>query len=630
MDNQRILFRMQFLFCFYLIFFDAIYAQNRTANDKITPFVGKFSFGVSPSYYDGFNGGNSPVSNIADLAKRAKMRGFRQLVIDQFMLDYKPNYELNNFKYFVETDSINILSLYLNTPANSHRSTDSITCTVNNSPVRYRSESFANLYESIWDDSLNGKTPINDNNYYAKYVYDLVKSYNKYVKVYEVWNAPDFSNSLNVERIKGDPGNWWDGNPSPCDLVYLRAPFTDYVRMLRITYEVVKSVDSTAVVALGSISRENFLDAVLRNTDNPDGGKVTSAYPLKGGAYFDVVGYQSLPQYTLKEWDDKLKIFKYFRHSDAGVAKVIDTKSKFGNILQKYGYNDTLYPRKQFMVSKVNIPRKQYNDRDFIGSVEAQRNFLMKLYIAGQKNDLKHVNLYTIGDTRDESASTSDLEGNDLMGLYYNLNKATTATATLNQSGVGVKTMVSLLEKYDYNVTMTDSLKLNSKVDGAVFMNGVDTLIVLWVKTTTDLSEVSNVSYTLPSLFASNTSLLDMYPWDYSSTGIISQQSGSTLNLTSSPIIIKLNIYTGVDDEKLAKTYFNIYPNPAQKTAVISRQSENANTYLRVTDISGRQLYELPMESTELQLDLRMFEPGIYQVSLRNENGVRVQKLVIE
>lgn len=611
------------------LWFSIMPLAGQTANNIYKPFPYKFTFGVSSSYYNGFNGGNTTVRDIADLAFKANIRGFRQVVLDQFMQEYGPAYEFNNFKYLRETDSIKSISLYLSTPSIPHRATDSITCMVNNTPVKFRSESFAHLYEPIWDDSVNPKNPINENNYYATYVYNLVKSYQKQVKIYEVWNAPDFSTSINVDKLKGDAGNWWDNPPSPCDLVNLHAPFSDYVRMLRITYEVAKSVDSTALVALGGISRENFLDAILRSTDNPDQGKVTTAYPLKGGAYFDIVAYQSMPQYTLKEWDEKNKLFKYFRHSDAAAQKVIDTKTKFNNLLHKYGYNDTLYPEKHFMTSKVNIPRKQYNDRDFIGSVDAQRNFLMKLFVHAQKSNLKQAFLYTIGDSRSEAASISDLEGNDLMGLYYNLNQATVSNATLNQSGIALKTLASLFDKYEYHKALTDSLKLGTNADGAAFTNGQDTLFLLWAKTRTDLSEVVSERYTLPPSLSAPYTLFDVYAWDYSKTGLVTPHSGHTFALSATPIAINLKLYTSVDDNTQENFESSIFPNPAHTSIQVRPKQAYPDVHVTLTDISGKTLISTHIFG-ESDIDLHHLEPGLYCVSLQDKSAVKTHKLVIE
>jgi hypothetical protein len=611
-----------------LIFVAHISLKAQNANSKVPPFPKSFTLGISSSFYEGFNAGTMTIRDVSDLARRAKIRGMRHPILDQFMETYSLNYELGNLKHISETDSISTISLYLSDPALSHRSKDSITCATLG---KIRSGSYANLYTSIWDDSTNGKTPINDTNYFAHYVYHTVKSYNKYVKIYEIWNAPDYSSSPNADRIKGDPGNWWETNPSPCDMGNFRAPFTDYVRMLRIAYEVTKSLDSTSLVALGNIGRENFVDAVLRNTDNPDFGKLSTKFPYKGGAYFDLIAYQSLPQYTLKDWDDINKKFIYKRHSDAGVAKVAETKTKFEVLLRKYGYNDTLYPKKHFMVSRVNIPRKQYTDRDYIGSIEAQRNFLMKLYVTAQKSNLKHVHLHTIGDTKDESQSTSDLEGNDLMGLYTNLNKInSTAAAIPNDPGVGLKTTLSLLEKHRYNAALTDSLKLGTNADGGIFLSGGDTLIVLWAKTTNDLSESVGLVYTLPALFAGPFSVLEVFPWDYSKTKTTNQNRSNAFYLTSSPIVAKLSIYTGINDPLLSKPSIKIYPNPSHNTVTVTSQQPNSQSQVTLTDMMGKLLFETYMPSSTLDLNIANYEAGFYQVCVKNQNGTACQKLIIE
>ena len=96
----------------------------------------------------------------------------------------------------------------------------------------------------------------------------------------------------------GQPGNWWENNPDPCDYK-LRAPIFHYIRTLRISYEVIKSIAPDDYVCIAGLGFDSFLDALLRNTDNPDDGKVTAEYPLGAGAYFDVVGFHVYPHIDL-------------------------------------------------------------------------------------------------------------------------------------------------------------------------------------------------------------------------------------------------------------------------------------------------------------------------------------------
>ena len=249
-------------------------------------------------------------------------------------------------------------TVFLEKPSDAHRDKNKYDGCGDQSMI------FTNLYQPIWDGGANN-TPINDNNYYALYVYNTVLLYKDYVKFWEIVNEPDYDFGANGWKGPGQPGNWFDKNPSACELVNLKAPIFYYNRMLRISYEVIKSIDPTALVAPGGIGYPGFLDAILRNTDNPSGGAVTSDYPNKGGAYFDVLSYHKYPMYDLKN----------NRHSDAAAADVVSAKGDFQAVLSKYGYGGT-YPNKLWIVTESNIPRKPIGE--FIGGDDVQRNFLIK------------------------------------------------------------------------------------------------------------------------------------------------------------------------------------------------------------------------------------------------------------
>jgi len=55
--------------------------------------------------------------------------------------------------------------------------------------------------------------------------------------------------------------------------------------MLRIAWEVIKKYQPNEYVCMGS-GYPAFVDVILRNTDNPTDGSVTTDYPNKGGSYF--------------------------------------------------------------------------------------------------------------------------------------------------------------------------------------------------------------------------------------------------------------------------------------------------------------------------------------------------------
>lgn len=616
------------IFCL-TTFVTNIYAQQPafTANTTVPPYANDFYFGSNPGYYGGYNNNAPNDKLIHDLFIRAGMHTTRPALYDFFLDQYGVNVRKNEFAYYTATLNMKELTLFLNGPSDAHRSTKVITC----NSQQFRSEVFKNLYAPIWDDSTNGVTAVNDTNYYAAYVYKVVKNYGSYIRFYEVWNEPDFAANGNVSLASGQPGNWWDANPSPCDLVNLRDDVTNYVRMLRITYEVVKSMQPNSYIATGGLGYTNFLDAVMRNTDNPVDGSVTTAYPLKGGAYFDVLSYHCYPQYYLRSWDNSISGFRYFRHSDYAVQKVIDLKNDFQAILTKYGYNGTTYPSKHFILTEVNLPRKHYGTTDYIGSPEAQRNFLMKTFVVTQKQGVKQVYTYTIGDSKDETDATVSTDGFDAMGFYYNLNKVTPATAVLAPSGVGCKTLSDFILTYKYNAAATAALNLPATVDGAAFTKGTETRYVLWAKTKTDQSEVSSANYTFPASLHFQSLATKL--WNYSSTGTVQTVTGSTLTLSTDPIMITGNtLATGIIPTATNSDWFTIYPNPTNADFTIRlTESYTASVFITVYDVQGRIVQKIQLTGEDSStIALPKLASGVYQIEvLSEEKGRQTKKLVV-
>ena len=148
-----------------------------------------------------------------------------------------------------------------------------------------------NLYEPIW----LGDGTVNPNNYWAYYVYKTVSAYKNYIKIWETWNEPDYTRNTN------NVGNWMTSPPNPEDLSHWYGTIFEYIRLLRVTYEVAKSVDPDCFVATGGIGYSEFLDGILRYTDNPTDGTITNDYPAYGGAYFDCDAYHQYPKYGVTD-----------------------------------------------------------------------------------------------------------------------------------------------------------------------------------------------------------------------------------------------------------------------------------------------------------------------------------------
>jgi hypothetical protein len=297
--------------------------------------------------------------------------------------------------------------------------------------------------------------------------------------------------------------------------------------MLRISYEVIKSVDPDAYICVGGIGYASFLDAILRNTDNPDDGKVTDQYPHKGGAWFDCLSFHIYPMYFLRSWH--LFGFKHFRHSDAAVEAVENQTDAYTELLEKYGYGRG-YPLKEMIITETNIPNKQVGE--FIGSEIAQRNYLVKLAVVAQKKRISGVYPFSPWDAKEQYENGAEY---DYKGFYHPLPELPRGALRMHESGVAWRTTSKLLSERRYDENETKRLNLPSEIDGGAFHSAIsnDYIYVLWAKTTKDMSEEASASYTFPEEL--KVKEMTIISWDEKETGI----SGNAIELTSSPIYIK-------------------------------------------------------------------------------------------
>jgi hypothetical protein len=515
----------------FVLYISISYSQvNFTANTTVPGYFGVFNYGYNPGYYPPFND-----AQLANLGIAAGSHSLRGSLYDWFLVTYGLGTRTADFAYYGNSLGMTDLTLFLSGPSNAHRDPLKYgTCT-------YQSNMFKNMYAPIWDGGKNG-TAVNDTNYFAKYVYEVVTTYGANIKFYEIWNEPDFTyNTTAANALPGTSGNWWQNNPNPCDLANTRAPAFLYNRLLRIGYEVIKYYNPKAFIATGGIGYSSYLDVILRNTDNPVDGSVTSNYPLKGGAYFDVLSYHSYPQYDTQYWSNTKNAFVYSRNSDSASDSVFTFKDELEKVLFSRGYNGTTYPKKHVILTETNIPRRHYPGVNQIGSSTAQRNFIVKTMVKAQQNNLKQVYVYVIGDSQDSANSVPD--GFDLMGLYLNLNKSTPSTAKLSPTGKALKTLSTLVFGYTYDSLKTYKLLLPSSISGGVFTkSGNKDVYVLWAKTIIDNSEVALAKYSFPS--ALSVTGYTSKSWDHATTYLSSTFSGHTVTLTGSPVFITLSQLT--------------------------------------------------------------------------------------
>lgn len=437
----------------------------------------------------------NPAKDIAG----AGVNSLRPAMYDRFVQQWGYDIRVNAFETYQRLGGMDH-TIFLNGPADEHRD-----------QTKYcngtQSQTFANLYEPIWLSSGN----VNPNNYYANYVYNVVKTYGPYVKYWEVWNEPDYTNNWAATQT------WDRSDPDPCDLTTFAAPIQSYVRMLRITYEIVRQLDNDGLVCVGGLGYPTFLDAILRNTDNPNGGSVSTDYPKKGGEWFDCLSYHVYPMYDLGS----------NRNSDAAAAAVVDHKHAFQAVLDKYAYDGTTHPEKAFIVTESNIPRKAIGN--YVGGDEVQRNFLIKAAVVAQKAGIGGIYIY--GPT--ESMPLAEVtEPYQAMGFYQNITAGPYNT-TITPGGIAWRTVSHLLGTRQYDPAATEALQLPANVDGGAFYStdDKDYIYVLWAKTS-GFDENTTAKYTFPA--ALGVKKATQTSWENKE----SEATGS-IQLTGSPVFIK-------------------------------------------------------------------------------------------
>ncbi len=507
-----------------MLYFSSLLSAQ-TANDAIQPYTEPFRPGVNLGYFPGLNN-----ENLADLAagnadnnvQGIGAKSIRTGIFNEFVEVWGYDFLEETYDYF-EARDLKENTVIVGFPAAWQRD-QTFHCPDKQSTM------FANLYDPIFDEGENG-TPVNDNNFLALYLYRLVSQYQDHVRFWEIWNEPgsDLPTGFQVGwRQPGFPGNWWENNPDPCDNI-LHAPIYHYVRTLRVAYEVIKSVDPDAYVSVAGFGYPAFLDAVLRNTDNPVDGSPTAEYPLGGGAYFDVFGNHAYPHFdgTTTNFDEG----RFERHSDRAADGIVTRRFEFEEVLAKYGYDGITYPLKPSIITEVNVPRKQFGD--FIGGIDVQINYIIKAFLKAKTNKVYALHPYNMIE-RDEFESASSEFG--VMGMYEKFN--TPGEQVPTGEAIAYKTTSDLLFTTEYDEERTAAMQLPDDIRGHAFRTTEGNYIyALWAETSIDLSEEANAIYSFPTVFGIDS--LELIQWDYAQNLQSTSISPNNIVLDARPIFLR-------------------------------------------------------------------------------------------
>ena len=511
---------------------------NFSANTVVPPYTDPFLAGCNL----GFHGDQWSDEMLANIAAGnpslgihgAGVRTIRPALFEWFLDYYGYDIRVPAFQHYASLGLHNN-TVFLGYPSPEHRD-NSAYCVNPNTGIPSYGELFKNLYDDIWDDGEFG-TPINEQNHFAYYVYQTVIHYGKYVKFYEIWNEPDVDIWGNGYLDPGEPNNHWENTPDPCEFPF-HAPIYHYIRMLRIAYDVIKTVEPDAYVALGGVGYPSFVDLVCRLSDNPTDGSINADYPLTGGAYFDCLSYHSYPHFdnSMRFWDDNIQNFGYLRNSDNAVKGMVDLKGRFNEVLVDRGYDGNTYPEKIWIITESNLPRVPMGL--FLGGEDPQINYTMKALLESQSNDIKQFHIYNLAeDSGWDNLGTEN--GFNFMGLYKKLYWTDPYNQELNLQGIAYKTTSDLLFNYTFDPGVTNEMNTQEGVKGLAYKNAnSEYLFALWAETKLDKSEYAIGSYEFPNNWGIEYAIT--YKWDYSATGksdtIVVNEP---FQLTGRPIFIK-------------------------------------------------------------------------------------------
>ena len=626
------IFRMPATLCFAILCLAnpfPIWAQPAfTANDQVNDYPGPFAYGA--------NLGNYPPWTNAEVADIGLGNGslpgigldvFRGSLPEHFLETWGYDIRLPDYQHFAQLGATENLA-FVGFPGAAHQS-EEVFCTE-------PSQLFANIYEPIWDGGANG-TPVNEDNPYALYLWKTVNQYKDFVRFWEVWNEPDFAlDQTAANAPPGQPGNWWDNDPDPCNMA-IQAPIQHYVRMLRISWEVIKTADPTAFVCTGGIGNPAFLDAVLRNTDNPDGGNVTAGFPLGGGAYFDVLSFHSYPHFDGSMWEFPQGGGLFFhRHSDRGVEGMLARQKAFREVLENHGYEGATFPKKRWLLSETNIPRAPFNN--YIGTPEAQRNYVIKVLTEAQRNGIDQLYFFNIADLSSEPDASNEFL---LMGLFKYLSDYAYPDHELTDAAVAMQTCVGLFSGKNYDPALTEGLALPDEINGAAFAGGGDTTFVLWAKTSLDQSEEASANYSFPVSYGLDT--LNLFAWDHSLTKDTTMAFAAGVELSGSPIFLQrrppaimepMDTTSSFPVVDLPGLSAKCFPNPTAGAFVVQLHLAQPMTL-------GMELFNAQGQSMKTLLD-RQFLPngahsfpvdmdlpkGVFWIKIYGEKGLRTIRLV--
>jgi hypothetical protein len=333
----------------------------------------------------------------------------------------------------------------------------------------------------------------------------------------------------------------------------------------------------------------------------------------------------------MRAWNNAKGGFDYFRHSDAAAQGVVKKYDEFHAVLKKYGFNGTTHPKKEWIITEANIPRKQFHE--YIGSDEAQLNFSIKAAVACLKNEIRQLHPYALAELGPYNTAPNEFY---TMGLYTHFQGGNHAAEQPLPAGLAWQTSSKLLTNYVYDPTTSNQLGLNNQVDGIALKSktaGEPHMFILWAKTYIDRIEFAEALYSLPTQLGYTA--VDIHLYDHARTGLKSTIAAKDIPLTSTPIFLIGNNDENADITGLDKD-FVVFPNPGRSDVYIRFPLRKPSRIsLQIADANGRLWYErqepdlLPIGYHQWHVDATKLPNGVYFVKLAIGDNINNRKIIV-
>lgn len=508
--------------------------RAQTANNfPLAPFTQSYGY-ASNQGYPSPDSSNFGADQTAQMVWNAGGRNIRVYLPDYYVSQYGANFAAYDFSIYNAIGYTNITAFL-----GGCYSGNSINYTFSGTSTP--SWFWRGMYDSIYH--WNGS--IDTANTFANYVYKTVNYYSATspkVTMWEIVNEMLIAGG-NFNVNPSDPNYWGTHMPTANQLPNAASPFPYCVRLMRIAYTVIKNIDPTAHISIGGMIATEEMKCMATYTDNPGAGdisgagsgtagSVTTAYPLAGSAYFDVLDMHVYPIFSRSDYANNCNYYGQWSsnaNSDYSVQILKAQINGFDSTAQAAGYNGTTYPKKIKIITEMDLPKT--TNYGFYGNDTMNANFLMKAHIKLQTVGV--VNAYKFGlfDNPPYSAYFSN------MGMLGDITRLglTIATVPKDSGYYANRTLDTLLYGTTYDSAATAALAIPSNMDGASFKysNGTH-IFALWAKTTNYENESASATYTLPA------GTFIEYPWNYSETNAISLVSGS-VTVNSQPSFFLLS-----------------------------------------------------------------------------------------